>query len=573
MKKFILIFLVGSLCCIQTVLGYDISSFRGEDRNKQLDSFLNSKNIYSKDSATVYELLSDIARDAEAEADSELINLITVMKAWYDFKSRSLDSNDYRALVKTIPQIKDDITLLKAHLLAGVFCEYQNDIERAFSYMIRYAYLLDNISYKDYTDKMHYLYHLGSLYYYFLNYDVAEFYLKQVDDIALATTGELNITTNNTIGLIKRAKEKYDSALYYFERAAKAAQKNNDDWWINILKGNIGITYYHQGKYADAMPLLYSDMNYAVKNNHIGGITNTILKISRIHLARNDVDSSLYYVILAQKLTSSAVDAYKHREEAYRILREIALKNNDESLALMYSDSIILVKDSLTYLNRGLKVAHTQLLSEHDKHIKELALVRSETEKQSTSKNIIVGIFSVALLGGVFYIGRLRIRQKKLRIEKTYSDNALLDAKKSLQTYETQLKQRTQEIDGLQMQLKLLEFNPLDNSQDITDHKERISELQQSVILTDEDWQKFKDLFETVHPGYIHALKKQFPELSESECRFMTLSKLKLSNKEKAAILGIGLSGIRNYKYRIIKKLNLPSDTSVSDFADTIHAS
>lgn len=553
-----------------SAFAYDISAFRGSDRNKQLDSFLNSKNIYDKDSATAYKLLNKIEKSAETQADSELLNLITITKAWYEFKNRSLDSDDYKAIINTIPHIKDDITLLKAQLLAGVFCEYQNDLERAFSHLIRHAYLLDDISHKDYVDKMHYLYHLGSLYYYFLNYDVAQYYLKQVDSISLLTTGALNITTNNTLGLIKRAERKYDLALYYFERATETAKKSNDEWWMNILKGNVGITYYYTGKYKEAMPLLHADMNYAIKNAHLGGITNTVLKISRIHLANNEVDSSLHYVLFAKKLITPDAEEYKHLAEVYSILRKIAIKNNDASLALKYADSIINVKDSLYYINRGLKVAHAQLLSEHDKHVKELSLVRSETERQSSSKNIIVAIFSLALLGGVFYIGKLRVRQKNLRKAKTYSENALLEAKKSLQGYEMQLRQRTREIDGLQMQLKLLEINPLDNSKDITDHKERISELQKSVILTDDDWQNFKELFDQVYPGYINSLKGKYPELSEAELRFMTLTRLGLNNKEKAAMLGIGLSGIRNYKYRIIKKLHLSSDTSITELANSV---
>jgi DNA-binding CsgD family transcriptional regulator len=50
----------------------------------------------------------------------------------------------------------------------------------------------------------------------------------------------------------------------------------------------------------------------------------------------------------------------------------------------------------------------------------------------------------------------------------------------------------------------------------------------------------------------------------------MVLAKLKLSNKEMAGMLGVSMQGVRNYKYRLRKKLNLPEDGDIDSLVDII---
>ncbi|MEM1123310.1 MAG: sigma factor-like helix-turn-helix DNA-binding protein, partial [Bacteroidota bacterium] len=76
-------------------------------------------------------------------------------------------------------------------------------------------------------------------------------------------------------------------------------------------------------------------------------------------------------------------------------------------------------------------------------------------------------------------------------------------------------------------------------------------------ILTDKDWQAFKSYFEKSTPGYIQKLRKQHPELSESEERLFLLLKLQLTRKEIAAILGISPESVKKTRSRLRKRLAL----------------
>ena len=84
---------------------------------------------------------------------------------------------------------------------------------------------------------------------------------------------------------------------------------------------------------------------------------------------------------------------------------------------------------------------------------------------------------------------------------------------------------------------------------------EYIRQLTQSSILTDKDWVRFKTTFEEVHKNFFVKLKSKQPGLTESEIRLAALTKLNLSTKEMANMLGISTDSIHKSRYRLRKKL------------------
>ena len=74
------------------------------------------------------------------------------------------------------------------------------------------------------------------------------------------------------------------------------------------------------------------------------------------------------------------------------------------------------------------------------------------------------------------------------------------------------------------------------------------------TLLTEKDWQKFCQLFETVHPQFFTSLQSRYPGLSPAEVRLLALCKLVLSSKEMATMLGISLESLRKSRYRLRKK-------------------
>ena len=79
-------------------------------------------------------------------------------------------------------------------------------------------------------------------------------------------------------------------------------------------------------------------------------------------------------------------------------------------------------------------------------------------------------------------------------------------------------------------------------------------QLNNLVILTEDDWKVFKDLFTEVWPDFFHQLHLKYPYMSQAEIRLLALWKLKLSSREMANMIGISLDSLRKSRYRLRKK-------------------
>jgi DNA-binding CsgD family transcriptional regulator len=83
---------------------------------------------------------------------------------------------------------------------------------------------------------------------------------------------------------------------------------------------------------------------------------------------------------------------------------------------------------------------------------------------------------------------------------------------------------------------------------------------------SNEDWDRFALYFDQVHNNFLTILKTKYPQLSATDLKLCAYLRLNLSSKEIAHILNISLKGVEVSRYRVRKKLNLPTETNLYDF-------
>jgi DNA-binding CsgD family transcriptional regulator len=94
-----------------------------------------------------------------------------------------------------------------------------------------------------------------------------------------------------------------------------------------------------------------------------------------------------------------------------------------------------------------------------------------------------------------------------------------------------------------------------------------IEEIKKAAILTDEDWENFRQSFEQIYPGYIERLRTKYSHITPAEIRIVVLSRLNLSHKEIANILGISAQSSRVTWHRLKKKLDINEHISLYDLS------
>lgn len=84
----------------------------------------------------------------------------------------------------------------------------------------------------------------------------------------------------------------------------------------------------------------------------------------------------------------------------------------------------------------------------------------------------------------------------------------------------------------------------------------------------EEDWERLKMHFDTIHSGFFARLKSKYPELSQSELRHCTYIKLQMFTSEISQMLNIDNKSVQASRYRIKKKMQLPQEIDLKNFLE-----
>ncbi|MGM9791637.1 MAG: hypothetical protein ACI3Y4_04470 [Candidatus Cryptobacteroides sp.] len=87
-----------------------------------------------------------------------------------------------------------------------------------------------------------------------------------------------------------------------------------------------------------------------------------------------------------------------------------------------------------------------------------------------------------------------------------------------------------------------------------------------SQISSEDDWKLFQENFDRIHGNFFQILKSRYPSLTDSDLRFCSYFCMAMSSKEIASMMNISLKGVEAARYRIRKKLQLPSEISLTSF-------
>ncbi|HEY5368498.1 MAG TPA: two-component regulator propeller domain-containing protein [Hanamia sp.] len=94
--------------------------------------------------------------------------------------------------------------------------------------------------------------------------------------------------------------------------------------------------------------------------------------------------------------------------------------------------------------------------------------------------------------------------------------------------------------------------------------------LLKDVEQNNANWEQFAKHFDEVNNDFLKKIKLQFPVLSNTDIKVCTYLKLGLSSKEIAQLMNISVRGVEISRYRLRKKLQIPSGQTFNDFLNKI---
>lgn len=94
----------------------------------------------------------------------------------------------------------------------------------------------------------------------------------------------------------------------------------------------------------------------------------------------------------------------------------------------------------------------------------------------------------------------------------------------------------------------------------------KINRIIDHELQGDQHWNEFEEIFNQLHDNFMQRLKTSFPQLTPRDMRLCAYLRMNFNTKEIAPLLGISIRGVEDTRYRIRKKLQLSSESNITEF-------
>lgn len=533
--------------------------------------------------SSVLRKVEEISKLARHNNDKELLMETELIRATYYTSGRQSNVNAVEPMlagvIRDALRLDDKPTELRARqFLARFYIEEQNKFGPALDQLVRSYYLIKDLDIEEFPNKKAHVYNVAAAYYNYGDYDNAKKYLLEADRLSMPPTTRkyekaILMNVQNTLGLLHRKNGNYDSARHYFLRAYDIAKQEHDTTWMGIANGNIGIGYFMQGKYEEAIPLLEEDIEMSFKAHEYDNAINSLIKLAEIRLEENDLESVEREINRAVDSLKFARDPLKHKLGLFPLIARLAEKRGNIEAAYRYADSALIIKDSMMVRQNAIALARTEQKIAAEKYSAELERANTEKKLHTLTRNgLIIGILLLGVIG-LLFTNRMRMKhirdREQLTAKRNIAELELKVASEQLEMFTRHIREKNEMIERISIEIEKMKSRQDDKRVEELNNV-TLTELRRSTILTEDQWEEFRNVFEHVHSGYLYRMKEKYPGLSPADIRFMVLNKLKFTGKEMERILGVGSEAIRQNRYRLRKKLALSEEANLQDIAETI---
>lgn len=452
-----------------------------------------------------------------------------------------------------------------AQQLANYCWNTSGDKNRAFQLYNQAYQIYHSKPVSEAVEKFRYLYEYANAYYAFEEYDKS----IELNKAAITSAGEsfpdkgIFLSAFNTIGLSYKAKMQYDSALHYYQAGIEMAKKYNKPDWQSIIEGNIGTVYFLTQHGNEARPYLERELIRSSPRDFSSAAAAS-LNLAELDESDHDIAGAMEKTFNARAFSERARNRDPRLlKRIYEVMTRLQKASGNYQLALSYSDSAKILSDSIQVKFSNAILAKAQQKMNDERYESELKA--SKKINSYIQISLVAGILLLAIIS-LLFISRQKIKYKRkqesIEAEKRQVEKDLQSAKNELALFTKHIEEKN---------------TLLEQFEEIEQHKQKdedkyltLAQLERSVLLTDEQWNEFTLLFEKVHGSFLRRLKDKLPNISPAEIRIIALSKLNLSNKAMAGMLGITPDAVRMNKHRIRKKFQLEEEADFEQFLQNI---
>lgn len=397
------------------------------------------------------------------------------------------------------------------------------------------------------------------------NYQEAISYLKKGDEYATKMTSPKRAMLLDNLGQYYLLSQDTTTALEFFLKAESLASGVKDYVRYGKVLGNIALIHLNRGMYEEALTLINRDIFYSIANSSDQNTMYARVLKAKILLKMDSIQSAAAILEDAEAYANTKTYLKKDVLDIEKLKLKIACIQGNESKELLIRRKLELLEDVVDGLDGELTLLQNKW--QVDKEKNQRALVEAEANYQSerymrflfTAVCLLAGLALFLFLSHLRRISRARVLryEKKvveLQLKKVTSDKKLLVANETLTSYKEYLTEKNRQIYDLQNAITGISDS---ESAYLEKEKRLLQELLDSHLLTEDSWASFRRSFDKNYPNFYQNLKHDFPELTESNMRYLILSKMGLSITEISNLLGVSSESVKKNRQRLKKKIGV----------------
>ena len=382
----------------------------------------------------------------------------------------------------------------------------------------------------------------------------------------------------NNIGVIYEESEQLDLALHYFQNTLQLAREEDLPLTESACMTNIGSVVLKKKDFEASLQYLDTAEVLFKQHDRWDGYVYNCGKKGEAFNYLNQRDSALFY-FREQYEVGKKIGLKTQVLEAIMSLRMFYEEGNEPALGLQYANEALQIKDEISEVSKleyvdmlsyELNVQEKELQLEHAKHQKEIQRIRMIYWA-------IVGVLILALALLALFRLQSNIRRKSIIVRQKEAlikannekhEQELFFKNKELRQLSNYILQKRDFIEILKKEID--EIKKMNLNAAVVKKMNGVLNILNGQLNLSKDNEILQLNMEEIQKYFLLRLKDQYPNLTHGDIKLLSLLALNMSSKEIAPIVGISVDSVHTKRYRLRKKLNLPSDVNFSQFLQNV---
>lgn len=333
----------------------------------------------------------------------------------------------------------------------------------------------------------------------------------------------------NDVGVYYNKLKNSDSAEFYFVKARHLLDKivvhdmdeESMNFYKSLIEGNLGLTFYNDGRIKEAMPLLSKDVYYSLKSNNYESALNSYLMLSKCALGLNNLKLAGQYLDSAKTLEASKINDIEPKlkitlafAEYYNLTGNLKLSNQNYREYFIKSNEAREIEYAVAKTNENISLS----VDQKEKEILEKDILQQKTDLENAKQlsyqaYLFAGIFILLVIVGLLINNnysakkreaQLSVKNVQISAQNQVIEQALKDKEVLIKEIHHRVKNNLQIITSM-LSLQIGKVDDEKTESILRDARQRIS----SIALTHEMLYQKENLSHINPAEYIERLARQ----------------------------------------------------------------